>query len=111
MVSAQPRRTRRARSRRCRRRADAFTASSFIPSYSTKSIPKDAKSSKTSLISKEEQVRKRGLPPLILGSDKRGQAPLPDLFFSRVVRFLMVQFLTGYNSKTNLCRCDRIDFS
>ena len=27
-----------------------------------------------------EQVRKRGLPPLLLGLDERGQAPLPDLF-------------------------------
>jgi len=29
----------------------------------------------------KEQVRKRGLPPLMLGLDERGQAPLPDLFF------------------------------
>jgi len=29
-----------------------------------------------------EQVRKRGLPPLLLGVDERGQAPLPDLFYS-----------------------------
>jgi len=28
-----------------------------------------------------EQVRKRGLPPLLLGLDERGQAPLPDLFY------------------------------
>ena len=28
----------------------------------------------------QEQVRKRGLPPLWLGLDERGQAPLPDLF-------------------------------
>ena len=28
-----------------------------------------------------EQVRKRGLPPPLLGLDKRGQAPLPDLFY------------------------------
>src|SRR5215213_10869192 len=27
-----------------------------------------------------EQVRKRGLPPPLLGFDQRGQAPLPDLF-------------------------------
>ena len=31
--------------------------------------------------SEKEQVRKRGLPPLLLGLDKRGQAPLPDLFY------------------------------
>jgi len=30
---------------------------------------------------KIEQVRKRGLPPLLLGWDERGQAPLPDLFY------------------------------
>jgi hypothetical protein len=30
----------------------------------------------------KEQVRKRGLPPLLLGLDERGQAPLPDLFIS-----------------------------
>ena len=30
---------------------------------------------------KKEQVRKRGLPPLIDGLRRRGQAPLPDLFF------------------------------
>ena len=29
-----------------------------------------------------EQVRKRGLPPPLLGLDERGQAPLPDLFYS-----------------------------
>jgi hypothetical protein len=29
----------------------------------------------------KEQVRKRGLPPLLLGLDERGQAPLPDVFF------------------------------
>jgi hypothetical protein len=29
-----------------------------------------------------EQVRKRGLPPPLLGLEERGQAPLPDLFFS-----------------------------
>jgi len=28
-----------------------------------------------------EQVRKRGLPPPLLGWDERGQAPLPDLFY------------------------------
>jgi glutamine synthetase len=28
-----------------------------------------------------EQVRKRGLPPPLLGLDERGQAPLPDLFY------------------------------
>ena len=31
-----------------------------------------------------EQVRKRGLPPLLLGLDERGQAPLPDLFYSHL---------------------------
>jgi hypothetical protein len=30
----------------------------------------------------KEQVRKGGLPPLLLGLDERAQAPLPDLFFS-----------------------------
>src|SRR6185369_14689675 len=29
-----------------------------------------------------EQVRKRGLPPLLDEFDERGQAPLPDLFYS-----------------------------
>src|SRR6185369_3535229 len=29
----------------------------------------------------KEQVRKRGLPPPLLGLEERGQAPLPDLFF------------------------------
>src|SRR5690349_13856192 len=32
--------------------------------------------------SRIEQVRKRGLPPLIEFPDRRGQAPLPDLFYS-----------------------------
>jgi len=45
-------------------------------------------------LGEEEQVRKRGLPPLLLGLNKRGQAPLPDLFFPDVlpslVLFLMV---------------------
>jgi hypothetical protein len=30
----------------------------------------------------KEQVRKGGLPPLLLGFDERGQAPLPDRFIS-----------------------------
>src|SRR5690242_4702292 len=35
-----------------------------------------------------EQVRKRGLPPLIEEfPDQRGQAPLPDLFYSELFRF------------------------
>jgi uncharacterized heparinase superfamily protein len=35
---------------------------------------------------KKEQVRKRGLPPPLLGLDERGQAPLPDLFsFDQIV--------------------------
>jgi hypothetical protein len=33
-------------------------------------------------LEKIEQVRKRGLPPPLLGLDERGQAPLPDLFYS-----------------------------
>jgi len=33
-------------------------------------------------VSWNEQVRKRGLPPPMLGLDERGQAPLPDLFIS-----------------------------
>jgi FAD/FMN-containing dehydrogenase len=32
--------------------------------------------------SRIEQVRKRGLPPLVEFPDQRGQAPLPDLFYS-----------------------------
>jgi len=28
-----------------------------------------------------EQVRKRGLPPLVPSKQRRGQAPLPDLFY------------------------------
>src|SRR6185369_3795947 len=32
-----------------------------------------------------EQVRKRGLPPLVQSKQRRGQAPLPDLFYSLVV--------------------------
>jgi hypothetical protein len=31
---------------------------------------------------RNEQVRKRGLPPLIEDLVERGQAPLPDLFYS-----------------------------
>src|SRR5215213_3491050 len=29
----------------------------------------------------KEQVRKRGLPPLVPSKPQRGQAPLPDLFY------------------------------
>jgi len=35
-----------------------------------------------------EQVRKRGLPPPLLGLDKRGQAPLPDLFFDPEIKII-----------------------
>src|SRR5215213_171023 len=35
-----------------------------------------------------EQVRKRGLPPPLLGLDERGQAPLPDLFYSYWLKML-----------------------
>ena len=31
---------------------------------------------------RNEQVRKRGLPPLVQSKQRRGQAPLPDLFIS-----------------------------
>jgi len=31
---------------------------------------------------RKEQVRKRGLPPLVQSKQLRGHAPLPDLFFS-----------------------------
>src|SRR5215470_2915762 len=31
-----------------------------------------------------EQVRKRGLPPLVQSKQQRGQAPLPDLFYSEL---------------------------
>src|SRR6185369_5573288 len=35
---------------------------------------------------KKEQVRKRGLPPLVQSKQRRGQAPLPDLFsFDQIV--------------------------
>jgi hypothetical protein len=37
-----------------------------------------------------EQVRKRGLPPPLLGLDERGQAPLPDLFYSSVSQWKLV---------------------
>ena len=30
---------------------------------------------------RKEQVRKRGLPPLVPSKQQRGQAPLPDLLF------------------------------
>jgi len=30
---------------------------------------------------RKEQVRKRGLPPLVQSKQQRGQAPLPDLLF------------------------------
>jgi hypothetical protein len=43
------------------------------------------KSQKEEQVQEEEPVRKRGLPPLFLGFDERGQAPLPDLFFFLLV--------------------------
>jgi hypothetical protein len=43
---------------------------------------------------KEEQVRKRGLPPPLLGLDERGQAPLPDLFFFTGLENIMVKGFT-----------------
>jgi hypothetical protein len=33
-----------------------------------------------------EQVRKRGLPPLVQSKQRRGQAPLPDLFAAPALR-------------------------
>jgi len=38
----------------------------------------------------KEQVRKRGLPPLVQSKQRRGQAPLPDLFFFDQVMFNLV---------------------
>src|SRR6185295_19721674 len=38
-------------------------------------------------ISANEQVRKRGLPPLIRGFNERRQASLPDLFYSELSYF------------------------
>src|SRR6185369_15395043 len=43
-----------------------------------------------------EQVRKRGLPPLLEEFDERGQAPLPDLFYSIV--FLGLNVLETYTA-------------
>jgi len=37
-----------------------------------------------------EQVRKRGLPQLIESTQQRGQAPLPDLFYSFNLFYLKV---------------------
>src|SRR6185369_13800724 len=39
---------------------------------------------------RNEQVRKRGLPPLVQSKQRRGQAPLPDLFISNQVLFNLV---------------------
>jgi len=47
----------------------------------------------------KEQVRKRGLPPLLLGLDERGQAPLPDLFSFKglhLVGFAACAILSGF---------------
>src|SRR5215217_4566069 len=40
-----------------------------------------------------EQVRKRGLPPLIESNHRRGQAPLPDLFITDLFYLLWRLFL------------------
>jgi hypothetical protein len=41
-----------------------------------------------------EQVRKRGLPPLVNSKQQRGQAPLPDLFYSSWFDFPVVLILS-----------------
>ncbi len=40
-----------------------------------------------------EQVRKRGLPPLTESPDQRGQAPLPDLFYSTNLFYSVAQIV------------------
>src|SRR6185369_1390478 len=49
-----------------------------------------------------EQVRKRGLPPLLLGLGERGQAPLPDLFYSQ--RLLCLCAFAGNFAQCNTMR-------
>src|SRR5215213_1780151 len=49
-----------------------------------------------------EQVRKRGLPPLVQSKQRRGQAPLPDLFLNRHVR------LRPHAKKAIMWPCQRL---
>src|SRR6185369_10258687 len=50
----------------------------------------------------KEQVRKRGLPPPLLGMDERGQAPLPDLF-----SFLTVLIACQHHASTRILQPSR----
>ena len=38
------------------------------------------------------------MPPLLLGLDERGQAPLPDLFYSQLILFFLTCSLSSFSS-------------
>jgi len=69
-------------------RATLATGAALFERADYKFVARDAAEEALWLLGpgKREQVRKRGLPPPLLGLDERGQAPLPDLFsFDQIV--------------------------
>ena len=48
-----------------------------------------------------EQVRKRGLPPLVQSKQQRGQAPLPDLFYMSAPIVLVLLFCFSAAAQPN----------
>src|SRR6185369_15315281 len=57
----------------------------MLRSYFKFSHAKAQRRKEAGQVEAKEQVRKRGLPPPLLGLDERGQAPLPDLFFYEIL--------------------------
>jgi len=49
----------------------------------------------------KEQVRKRGLPPLVQSKQQRGQAPLPDLFYLSAPIVLVLLFCFSAAAQPN----------
>ena len=50
---------------------------------------------------RKEQVRKRGLPPLVQSKQQRGQAPLPDLFYMSAPIVLVLLFCFSAAAQPN----------
>src|SRR6185295_15536283 len=73
--------TRRARVRRTR--CTRTGAASAATPKKNNGVRNDIKLRRFLFSQRIEQVRKRGLPPPLPGFEERGQAPLPDLFYSK----------------------------
>src|SRR5688572_26616005 len=72
------------------RRGPSTKATAKQPAFKSLSIATKGTMHLCKRISQKiEQVRKRGLPPLFRFNLQRGQAPLPDLFYSELFNYFL----------------------